>query len=94
MRQIVQSASYAVLLDRAAEFLASLSGDSEVVVLAQTRGAADDFVRSACRAGLLGVHRMTLTGLAVDLAEAPLARAGLAPLRRLERGGHGRARHP
>jgi CRISPR/Cas system-associated exonuclease Cas4 (RecB family) len=80
VRQIVQSASYAVLLDRAAEFLASLSGDSEVLVLAHTRGAADDFVRSVCRAGLLGVHRMTLTALAVDLAEAPLVRAGLAPL--------------
>jgi len=51
-----------------------------MVVLAQTRGAADDFVRSACRAGLLGVHRMTLTGLAVDLAEGPLARAGLTPV--------------
>ena len=46
------------------------------VVLAQSRGAADDFVRAACRTGLLGVHRMTLTGLAVDLAEGPLARAG------------------
>jgi hypothetical protein len=51
----------------------------EIVVLAQTRGAADDFVRAACGAGLLGVHRLTLTGLAVDLAEGPLARAGLTP---------------
>ena len=48
-------------------------------MLAQTRGAADDFVRTACGAGLFGVHRLTLTGLAVDLAEAPLARAGLTP---------------
>ena len=30
--------------------------------------------------GLLGVHRMTLTAMAVDLAQAPLARAGLSPL--------------
>jgi ATP-dependent helicase/nuclease subunit B len=80
VRRLVQSTSYAVLLDSAAEFLASLQDSPEIVVLAQTRGAADDFVRSACRTGLLGVHRMTLTGLAVDLAEGPLARAGLSPL--------------
>ena len=80
MRRLVQSASYAVLLDAAADFLASLKDHAEIVVLAQTRGAADDFVRSACGAGLLGVHRMTLTGLAVDLAEGPLARAGLTPV--------------
>ena len=80
MRSLVQSASYAVLLDRAAEFLASLKGQAEVVVLAQSRGAADDFARASCGAGLLGVHRMTLTGLAVDLAEGPLARAGLTPV--------------
>ena len=79
MRRVVQSTSYAVLLDAAAEFVASLQDHPEIVVLAQTRGAADDFARSVCRTGLLGVHRMTLTGLAVDLAEGPLARAGLTP---------------
>jgi CRISPR/Cas system-associated exonuclease Cas4 (RecB family) len=67
------------LLDAAGEFLQSLPGAQEILVVAQTRGAADDFVRSACPAGLLGVHRTTLTGLAVDLAEGTLARAGLAP---------------
>jgi len=80
VRSLVQSASYAVLLDRAAEFLGSLKGHAEVVVLAQSRGAADDFARAACGTGLLGVHRMTLTALAVDLAEGPLARAGLTPV--------------
>jgi CRISPR/Cas system-associated exonuclease Cas4 (RecB family) len=80
VRRLVQSASYAVLLDRAAEFLASLKGHAEVLVLAQSRGAADDFARASCGAGLVGVHRMTLTGLAVDLAEGPLARAGLTPV--------------
>jgi len=79
VRRLVQSASYATLLDALADFLASLKDHPEIVVLAQTRGAADDFVRSACRIGLLGVHRMTLTGLAVDLAEGPLAHAGLTP---------------
>ena len=80
MRRPVQSASYAALLDAAAEFLGSVKDCPEVLVLAQTRGAADDFVRAACGKGLLGVHRLTLTGLAVDLAEAPLARAGLTPV--------------
>jgi ATP-dependent helicase/nuclease subunit B len=79
VRRIVQSASYAILHDAAADFLACQRDHPEIVVLAQTRGAADDFVRAACGAGLLGVHRLTLTGLAVDLAEAPLARAGLTP---------------
>ncbi len=80
MRRLVQSPSYADLLDQAAQFLTSLQDSPEVVVIAQTRGAADDFVRSACTRGFLGVHRTTLTGLAVDLAQAPLARAGLSPL--------------
>ena len=80
--RLVQSASYAVLLEAAAEFLflESLKEYPEILIMAQSRGAADDFARSACEAGLLGVHRMTLTGLAVDLAQAPLARAGLSPL--------------
>jgi hypothetical protein len=67
------------LLDAAAGFLRSLKDYPEIVVLAQTRGAADDFARGACGPGLLGVHRLTLTGLAVDLAQGPLARAGLTP---------------
>ncbi|MGD0365011.1 MAG: hypothetical protein ABSC93_29375, partial [Bryobacteraceae bacterium] len=79
MRRLFLSCSYAEILDAAADFLASLRDFPEVVVLAQSRGAADDFVRAASTTGLLGVHRMTLTGLAVDLAEGPLARAGLAP---------------
>ena len=86
MRHLVQSSSYAVLLDAAAKFLDSLLHASddypEILILAQSRGAADDFARGCCRTGtgLLGAHRTTLTGLGVDLAEAPLAHAGLSPL--------------
>ena len=79
-RRLVQSASYAVLLEAAGEFLESWKAFPEILVVAHSRGAADDFARSCCRTGLLGVHRTTLTGLAVDLAEAPLAGAGLSPL--------------
>jgi len=80
VRRLVQSASYAGLLDSAAQFLNSLHDRPEILVLAQSRGAADDFVRGACQAGLLGVHRMTLTALAVDLAQPSLVSAGLSPL--------------
>jgi ATP-dependent helicase/nuclease subunit B len=82
VRSLVQSSSYAVLLDAAAAFLDAHKGYPEVLILAQSRGAADDFARWCCHSGLglLGAHRTTLTGLAVDLAEAPLAHAGLSPL--------------
>lgn len=75
-----KQSSYAVLLDQAAEFIRGLEDHPEILVVGQTRGAADDFVRTACRNGFLGVHRTTLTGLAVDLAQASLAREGLTPL--------------
>jgi RecB family exonuclease len=86
VRRLVQSSSYAVLLDAAGEFLDSLLHASddypEILILAQSRGSADDFARGCCQTGtgLLGAHRTTLTGLAVDLAEAPLAHSGLSPL--------------
>jgi hypothetical protein len=71
--------AYAVLLDAAAEFLASLTGLSGDCGSGANPRRGRRFRRAACRTGLLGVHRMTLTGLAVDLAEGPLARAGLTP---------------
>ena len=82
MQRTVTSASYASLLESAADFLVSLPDHPEVLVVAPTRGAADDFVRAACRdrGGMLGVHRTTLTGLAMDLAGPRLAQEGLAPL--------------
>jgi CRISPR/Cas system-associated exonuclease Cas4 (RecB family) len=83
VRRLVESASYAVLLDAAGEFLNSCRSYPEVLIVAHRRGAADDLVRSHGGAGMLGVHRLTLTLLAVDLAQAPLARAGLSPLSRL-----------
>lgn len=75
----MRSFAYAGLLEAAGEFLESLRGQ-EVLILAHSRGAADDFARALPVAGILGAHRTTLTGLAVDLAEAPLAQAGLTPL--------------
>ena len=58
---------------------------SELLLLAPTRGAADDFARRLCAgaAGLLGLHRMTPAQLAAALATEDLAERGLAPLSRL-----------
>ncbi len=69
-------------LHAATEWLVEQSATGEVVVLAPTQRAADDFVRSACPAGggLLGVHRTTLSHLAADLSASSLARARIARL--------------
>jgi ATP-dependent helicase/nuclease subunit B len=83
-RRLIRSSCYAGLQVAAGEFLTqAIATYSEVLVIAPSRGAADDFVRNHCGSGVKGVHRTTLTGLAVDLASAPLAEAGLAPLTRI-----------
>jgi ATP-dependent helicase/nuclease subunit B len=56
-----------------------------VLVVAASRGAADDLVRSSCEAGFAGVHRTTLTGLAAELAALDLAERDLAPMSQLSR---------
>lgn len=84
-RQIFTSSSNHRRLQRAAEYLGRLLGSSEVLVLAPTRSAADDFVRGCWRdqGPFYGVHRLTPIHLAVSLATAHLARARLAPISRL-----------
>jgi RecB family exonuclease len=54
----------------------------EMIVLAPSRRAADDFVRSCCPegGGLMGVHRTTLKQLASELASVALAGGQLAVL--------------
>ncbi len=56
--------------------------NNELLVLAPSRGAADELLRRACPAGggLFGVHRATPLQLAAELATAALARAGLLPV--------------
>src|SRR5260370_16648302 len=82
VRRIIRSSAYAPLLRECAGFLASC-GESEVLVLAASRGAADDLVRSSCEVGFAGVHRTTLTGLAAELAALDLAERDLAPMRQI-----------
>lgn len=85
IRHLFASTSNHLRLEEAARHFESLPDGAEVVVLAPTRGAADDFVRaSASRRGVaFGVHRMTLVQLAAALATERLAQKGLAPLSRL-----------
>ena len=80
-RRIFISASNQRRLEKASEYFGSLPEDGEVLVLAATRGAADDFVRACCRTrpGLYGVHRFTVTQLASTLATELMAERGLAP---------------
>ncbi len=62
--------------------LETLAGAGEALVLAPSRGAADDLLRGACPAGggLFGIHRATPLQLATELATRPLAADGLAPV--------------
>ena len=85
IRQLFISSANHQRLERAAEYLRSRPADSEVLVLATTRGAADDLVRSSAdhTGSAFGVHRLTLVQLAASLAAEPLARLNLAPLSRL-----------
>ena len=83
-RRILRFSSYGALHRAAGEFLRECMGAArEVVVLAPTRGAADDFLRAQCEAGLLGAHALTLPHLAAQLASPELARWGLAPVSQL-----------
>ncbi|MDX1982177.1 MAG: PD-(D/E)XK nuclease family protein [Bryobacteraceae bacterium] len=70
---------YHTLLTEAASFLRTHAAQSELLLIAPTRTAADDLVRLHCPS-LAGVHRFTLHQLAATLAAAPMAERGLAPV--------------
>ena len=72
-------------LQAAEEWLFDLAEGTEVLVLAPTRHAADDFAWRLClrQRGLFGMHRFTAAELAVTMATRTLALRDLAPLSRL-----------
>ena len=78
---ILDSASAAIRLERAAEFLTRFSPHQPVTVVAATRGAADDLVRRVVhqRGATLGLSRFSLTQLAARIAATHLAGNGIAP---------------
>jgi CRISPR/Cas system-associated exonuclease Cas4 (RecB family) len=78
---IVESASAAIRLDRAATFLGSFPPHQPITIVASTRGAADDLARrvTALRGATFGLSRFSLTQLAARIAATRLAGEGIAP---------------
>ena len=82
-QRLLLSESAARRLEAARGWLASeLAEAGEVVLLAPSRGAADDLLRQSCNAGagVFGVHRLSPLKLASELATRGLAERGLAPV--------------
>src|SRR6202140_5150241 len=78
---LICARSYSTLFPRITEFLESVS--TEVLVLAPSKGAADDLARRCCPAGALGLYRMTLNQLAAALAMPRMVAEGRGPAIRL-----------
>lgn len=78
---IVESASAAARLDRAAAFLERFPRHQPITIVAASRGAADDLARrvAARRGATIGVSRFSLTQLAARVAATRLAGEGIAP---------------
>jgi ATP-dependent helicase/nuclease subunit B len=78
--RVIESSATELRLAQAREFLASLSGD-DVHIVGATRPAADDLARSLASQSraTIGMHRFSLTHLAVRLAAPSLAADGFTP---------------
>lgn len=85
MRTLIIDGAAAPRLSGAEEFVRRFSPSTEVVVIASTRGAADDFVRRTVVAGraAFGLHRFSLTQFASHLARRTLADDGRVAITRL-----------
>jgi len=79
--QLIISHDTATRLAVAAEWLDKYTKDAEILIVAPTREAGDEFVSAAAlKAGSrFGLTRSTLNHLAARLAASELARAGLVP---------------
>ncbi len=75
--------SYATFARLVGEFLRSFDGASEALLIAPTKGAADDLARRCSPSGVLGLHRMTLNQLAASAATPRMVAEGKAPASRL-----------
>jgi CRISPR/Cas system-associated exonuclease Cas4 (RecB family) len=80
--RIFVAGSAARRLDAAREFLLAQPPATEVLVVSENRGAADDLVRSiaAKQPATFGFHRFSLTQLAYRIAAGELARRELTPV--------------
>src|SRR6059036_1989886 len=81
MLEAFQSPSAAERLNAANAFVERVPAATEVLIVGATRDAADDLARrvTAARGATFGLHRVSLTQLAVRLAAAEMARLGVAP---------------
>ncbi len=81
MLETFQSASAAERLRAAAAFVERFPPSTEVLIAGASRDAADDLARrvTATRGASFGLHRASLTQLAVRLAAAEMGRLGVAP---------------
>ena len=82
MIRVIESAASAERVEAAREFLAALPAAAGALVVGASRGAADDLVRrvTATAGVTFGIHRMSLTQLAVHMAAMALAQRGAVPL--------------
>ena len=81
MLQTSQSSSAAERLGAAGVFLERFPPATEVLIVGASRDAADDLARrvTLARGATFGLHRASLTQLAVRFAAAEMARLGVAP---------------
>jgi ATP-dependent helicase/nuclease subunit B len=78
---LVESAAAEVRLDAARAFVERHMPHGDVLIVAASRGAADDLARGiAARSGAtVGIHRFSLTQVAARIASPALAAQGVAP---------------
>src|SRR6185503_12306289 len=79
--RIVTSTSAAARLEAARRFILESSPAAEILIVAASRGAADDLAREIgrIRGATFGLYRFSLTQLAARLAAPLLARDRLSP---------------
>ena len=82
---ILASPEARVRLDAARAFVEPDAATNEVLLVGETREAADDLARDVAQSlgATFGLHRFSLSQLASKIAAVELARAGLAPATRL-----------
>src|SRR5213593_4122268 len=81
MREAFQSSSAAERLRAAGAFVERFPAATEVLIVGASRDAADDLARRVTtgRGATFGLHRASLTQLAVRFAAAEMARLAVAP---------------
>ncbi|PYX79752.1 MAG: PD-(D/E)XK nuclease family protein [Acidobacteria bacterium] len=79
--RVFESGCAAERLDAARDFLSGFAASTEVIVVGNSRDAADDLVRdlSMGSTATFGFHRFSVMQLAVRFAAVEMARRGLAP---------------